>query len=195
MRFVLASNNSGKLREIKAILETLGIDIYLMADLGLNIEVEETEPTFEGNALLKARAVMDASGLPALADDSGLCVDALDGMPGVYSHRWGNLSSDEERNAYLLQKLTGVPVAQRTARYVSVIACCTPDGKVFSVRGECEGHILEAPRGENGFGYDPLFYCDAIGKTFAEAFPKEKDLVSHRRNALNAFVATWKDHT
>ena len=192
MKVVLGSNNKGKLVELRAILGELGIDVVLQKDLRLNLDVEETADTFEGNALLKATAVMEAAGVPALADDSGLCVDALDGMPGVYSHRWGNLDTDEERNDYLLDHLKGVPEDQRTARFVSVITCVWPDGTVLSARGTCEGRIIGEPRGSNGFGYDPVFFCDALGKTLAEATAEEKDAVSHRGNALRAFSEAWK---
>ena len=195
MKMVLASNNKGKLVELQAILGELGIEVVLQKNLGLDLDVEETGETFEQNAILKARAVMEAAGIPALADDSGLCVNALQGKPGVYSHRWGNLDTDEQRNAYLLEHLRNVPDEARGAQFVSVITCVSPDGTVVSARGTCEGRITWEPRGTNGFGYDPVFYADALGKTLAEATAEEKDRVSHRGNAVRAFAEAWKQKT
>ena len=192
MKVVLASNNAGKQREIQAILGDLGFEVLLQKEIGLELEVDETEDSFEGNALLKAKAVMEKTGMTSLADDSGLCVSALAGMPGVYSHRWGNLKTDEERNAYLLSHMVDVPDEERTAQFVSVITCVTPDGNIVSARGTCDGRITHVPRGDNGFGYDPVFYCDSLQKTLAEASAEEKDSVSHRGNALRSFVEAWR---
>lgn len=193
MRLVLASKNPHKLGEMQTILGELGLEVVLESDVGVDVEVEETGTTFEENALLKARAVMEASGMAAIADDSGLMVDALDGAPGVYSARYGGLDSDRARTELLLHNLRDVPQQQRTARFVSAIACALPDGRVVTARGTCEGSILFETRGENGFGYDPVFYVPQLGMTFAQADGDAKNAVSHRGNALKAFCKAWKE--
>jgi XTP/dITP diphosphohydrolase len=195
MKMVLASKNQKKLRELQAILGELGMECMLEQEAGVDLEVEETGTTFEENAYLKAHAVMEATGLPAIADDSGLEVDALDGAPGVYSARYGGAActSDADRNALLLRNLEQVPDNARTARFVSVITCCMPDGTVVSARGTCEGEILRAGRGSDGFGYDPLFYVPQEGKTFAELPAERKNAISHRGRALQAFVQKMKE--
>lgn len=193
MKLVLASKNQHKLVELRTILGELGLDVVLESEVGVDVDVEETGTTFEENSLLKAQAVMEASGMAAIADDSGLEVDALDGAPGVYSARFGNKNSDAERTALLLEKLTGVPDEKRTARFVSVVTCVLPDGRTVSARGTCEGVINHAPAGENGFGYDPVFYVPRLGKTFAEASADEKNAVSHRGDALRKFCEAWKE--
>lgn len=193
MRLVLASKNPHKLGEMQTILGELGLEVVLESDVGVDVEVEETGTTFEENALLKARAVMEASGMAAIADDSGLVVDALDGAPGVYSARYGGLDSDRARTELLLHNLRDVPQQQRTARFVSAIACALPDGRVVTARGTCEGSILFETRGENGFGYDPVFYVPQLGMTFAQADGDAKNAVSHRGNALKAFCKAWKE--
>ena len=148
--------------------------------------MEETGTTFEENSLLKAKAVMEASGLPAIADDSGLCVDCLNGAPGVYSARYGGEGlSDPERYRMLLDNMRGQMT--RTAKFVSVITCCFPNGDVLSARGECPGTIAYAPMGEGGFGYDPVFFVPELKKTFAQLTADEKNAVSHRGKALEAF--------
>lgn len=150
-------------------------------------DVEETGTTFEENALLKARSGCKEGKMPCIADDSGLCVDALDGAPGVYSARFaGEHGNDDKNNEKLLSLLSDVPPEKRTARFVSTVACVFPDGRELVVRGECEGKIGYEKRGENGFGYDPLFYVGE--RTFAEFTPEEKDAVSHRGNALRALT-------
>ena len=194
MKLVLASKNPHKLREMETILSQLGLEVVLESDVGVDVDVEETGTTFAENALLKARAVMEASGMAAIADDSGLMVDALGGAPGVYSARYGHLDSDQTRTAYLLHNLEQVPAGERSARFVSAIACVLPDGRTVTAQGSCEGEILFAPRGENGFGYDPVFYVPELGKTFAEAAPDEKNAVSHRGRALHAFLSAWKEN-
>ena len=147
--------------------------------------MEETGTTFEENSLLKAKAVMEASGLPAIADDSGLCVDALGGAPGVYSARYGGPELDDTgRYRLLLENMKGQP---RGARFVSVITCCFPNGDVLTARGECPGTIAFAPMGEGGFGYDPVFFLPKLKKTFAQLTPEEKNAISHRGLALRAF--------
>lgn len=195
MKMVLASKNQKKLTELQAILQQLGVQCMLEQDAGVDLEVEETGTTFEENALLKARAVMQATGLPAIADDSGLEVDALDGAPGVYSARYGGAAcrSDADRNRLLLQRMEQVPDTARTARFVSVITCCMPDGTVLTARGSCEGLILREGRGTDGFGYDPLFYVPQEQQTFAQLPPERKNAISHRGKALAAFAEKMKE--
>ena len=184
MKLVLASKNPHKLREMETILSQLGLEVVLESDVGVDVDVEETGTTFAENALLKAWAVMEASGMAAIADDSGLMVDALDGAPGVYSARYGHLDSDQARTAYLLKNLEQVPAGERSARFVSAIACVLPDGRTVTAQGSCEGEILFAPRGENGFGYDPIFWLPEYGCTSAELSMEEKNKISHRGKAL-----------
>ncbi len=193
MKLVLASKNQHKLIELQKILQELGLEVVLESEVGVDVDVEETGTTFEENSLLKAQAVMEASGMAAIADDSGLEVDALDGAPGVYSARFGNLDTDEERTQLLLDKLEGVPDEKRTARFVSVVTCVLPDGRQVSARGTVEGIINHAPIGENGFGYDPVFFVPQLGRTFAEAAPEEKNAISHRGEALREFCRKWKE--
>ena len=193
MKLVLASKNRHKLVELQTILGQLGLEVVLESEVGVDVDVEETGTTFEENSLLKAKAVMEASGMAAIADDSGLEVDALDGAPGVYSARFGGLDSDEARTTLLLEKLQGVPDEKRTARFVSVVTCVLPDGRIVSARGTCEGVIAHAPAGTNGFGYDPVFYVPGLGKTFSQASSEEKNAISHRGNALQKFCEAWKE--
>ena len=186
MKLVLASKNAHKLRELGEILAELGIEVLSEAEAGVDLEVEETGTTFEENALLKARAVCGASGLPAVADDSGLCVDALNGAPGVYSARYGGEGLDDAaRCRLLLENMRGQ--LDRRCRFVSAICCCFPGGDTVTARGECAGTLAYAPRGESGFGYDPIFFCPPLKKTFAELTAEEKNAVSHRGNALRKF--------
>ncbi len=189
MKVVLASKNPHKLVEIQAILSKLDIEVVLESQLGVDIEVEETGTTFEENSFLKADAVMKATGLPALADDSGIAVDALGGAPGVYSARYGGDPSldDWGRLLLLLKNMENVPDGQRTGRFVSVITLVYPDGRVIQARGEAEGEILREAHGQGGFGYDPIFYYPPAGKTFAELTAEEKNRVSHRARALQLF--------
>ena len=187
MKLVLASKNVKKMREMNDILSGMGVEVCLQADVGIDVDVEETGTTFEENSRLKAQAVMEASGLPAIADDSGLCVDALNGAPGVYSARYGGEGlSDPERYRMLLDNMRGQMT--RTAKFVSVITCCFPNGDVLSARGECPGTIAYAPMGEGGFGYDPVFFVPELKKTFAQLTADEKNAVSHRGKALEAFT-------
>ena len=189
MDFVLASKNPNKLREMAAILEKSGVRLRLQSELGVDIDVEENGKTFEENAFIKAEAVAKAAGLPAIADDSGLAVDALDGAPGIYSARYGGdaCQNDKERYELLLKNLESVPDEQRTARFVCVIAAVWPDGKRLCARGTCEGTILRRPGRDNGFGYDPVFYVPEEGCTFSEMPPERKNEISHRANALRMF--------
>lgn len=193
MKVILASKNQHKLQELSAILSGLGFDIALESDYGLDIDVDETGTTFEENSLLKAEAVLRASGMPVLADDSGLMVDALRGAPGVYSARYGNKASDAERIDYLLQQLGDTPTEQRTAKFVCVITCLWPDGRRIVARGECPGRILSAPQGAGGFGYDPVFYLPELDRTYAELSPQEKNARSHRARALQEFCRIYRE--
>ena len=192
-KLVLASKNKKKLAELNDILSQLGIQVCSEAEAGVDVEVEETGTTFEENSLLKAKAVMEASGLPAVADDSGLCVDCLGGAPGVYSARYGGEGLDDTgRYKLLLENMRGQ--MPRTAKFVSVITCCFPNGDVISARGECPGTIAFAPMGEGGFGYDPVFFVPQLKKTFAQLTAEEKSAISHRGKALEAFQVKLKEY-
>ena len=195
MRVVLASKNPHKLVEISKITEKFGFDLVLQSELGVDIDVEETGSTFEENSLLKAEAVMKATGLPALADDSGIAVDALNGEPGIYSARYGFDDSldDWGRLQLLLKNRENVPDGERQAQFVCVISFITPAGQVIQARGEIHGELTREPAGENGFGYDPIFYYPPLGKTTAELTPEEKNEVSHRANALKLFYTKMKE--
>ena len=192
MKVILASKNQHKLTELSAILSQLGFEIALESDYGLDIDVDETGTTFEENSLLMAEAVMKASGLPVLADDSGLMVDALNGAPGVYSARYGHKSSDGERTAFLLENMKDVPDDKRTAKFVCVITCLWPDGRKIVARGECPGVIAREMHGENGFGYDPVFYLPELGMTYAELPSEQKNAISHRARALQDFCGKYQ---
>lgn len=186
MKMVLASKNPHKLTEMTAILSQLGVEVVLESDVGVNVDVEETGETFEENSLLKARAVMEATGLPAIADDSGLCVTALGGGPGVYSARYGGEGLDDKgRYELVLQGLSGQ--LDRSAKFVSVITACFPNGDVLTARGECPGLITYAPRGSGTFGYDPIFLVPEKKKTFAQMEGEEKNAISHRGRAMQKF--------
>ncbi|MGD8394882.1 MAG: XTP/dITP diphosphatase [Candidatus Eiseniibacteriota bacterium] len=189
-RLLLATRNAGKVRELRALLQGLTIELVGLDAVEPFPEVEETGETFADNALLKARAAVRASGLPAVADDSGLCVDALDGAPGVRSARFaGGDATDADNNHLLLERLADFDGARRTARFVCVAALVLPDGRETLFEGEVEGRILRAPRGQSGFGYDPLFYYEPFGSTFAEATAAAKNRVSHRARAFGQLVA------
>jgi len=195
MKVVLASKNKHKLVEISKITEKFGMELVLQSELGVDIDVEETGTTFEENSFIKAEAVMKATGLPALADDSGIAVDALNGEPGIYSARYGFDESldDWGRLLLLLKNTEHVPDGQRQAQFVCVITMVTPEGKVIQARGEIHGELLREARGENGFGYDPIFYYPPFGKSTAEMDPEEKNAVSHRGNALRVFYDKLKE--
>jgi len=195
MKVVLASKNPHKLVEISKITEKFGMELILQSQLGVDIDVEETGTTFEENSFLKADAVMRATGLPALADDSGIAVDALNGEPGVYSARYGFDESldDWGRLELLLKNTEAVPDGQRQAQFVCVITMVTPEGQTIQARGEIHGELTRQPRGENGFGYDPIFYYPPYGKTTAEMSPEEKNQVSHRGNALRVLNEKLKE--
>ena len=189
MKVVLASKNKHKLVEISKITEKFGIELILQSELGVDIDVEENGTTFEENSFIKADAVMKATGLPALADDSGIAVDALNGEPGIYSARYGfdDTLDDWGRLLLLLKNTENVPDGQRQAQFVCVITMVSPDGTVIQARGEAHGELLRAPAGEGGFGYDPIFYYPPLQKTFAELSAQEKNQVSHRAEALKLF--------
>jgi len=192
MKLVAATNNKGKLAELRDILSKLGLEVVSLQEIGFVGEVEECGKTFEENALLKAEAVMNATGLATVADDSGLEVDALGGAPGIYSARY---AEPGRRKAKLLEELRNVPEEKRTARFVSAIACVFPDGRRIVVRGVCEGKILFECRGTGGFGYDPLFYVPEYGRTFAEMPMELKNRISHRARALQCLAEELKGRT
>ncbi|MFD1826950.1 MULTISPECIES: RdgB/HAM1 family non-canonical purine NTP pyrophosphatase [Mumia] len=190
-RVVLASHNTGKLAELRRILEPElpGIEVLGLGDIGDFAEPVEDQPTFEGNALLKARAAAKATGLPSLADDSGLCVDALNGMPGVLSARWGGRpKSDARNNALLLDQLADVPDERRGAEFRCAMALTMPSGAEVVEIGIMRGRIQREATGDGGFGYDPLFAADGYDVSTAELTPADKDAISHRGNALRAMV-------
>lgn len=188
MKLILASNNKKKLRELGEILSDMDVELLSQREAGCDFEVEETGTTFAENAYLKAKAVADATGLAAVADDSGLVVEALNGEPGVYSARYapgGHEASDKEKYEYLLSKL--VNVEHRAAKFVSSICCILPDGSIIRTEGECRGEILREPAGEGGFGYDPVFMPQGYDRSMAELGTEVKNRISHRANALREF--------
>ncbi len=193
MKMVLASKNAHKLAEMETILSKLDVEVVLESDVGIDVDVEETGETFEENAALKAQAVMRASGLPAIADDSGLCVTALGGGPGIYSARYGGEGlSDRQRYELVLNALKGQ--LDRSAMFVSCICCAFPNGDSLTARGECQGTIAYAPQGNDGFGYDPVFFVPEAKKTFAQMTAEEKNAISHRGRALEAFERKLKEY-
>lgn len=198
-KVVLASNNAKKLAELRRILAPLmpGIEVLGLADVAEYPEPAETENTFEGNALLKARACVSATGLPSLADDSGLCVDELNGMPGVLSARWAGVSkadgADGANNRLLLAQLSDTPVERRGARFECAMAFVTPDGQELVEVGTMPGVILDREYGDGGFGYDPLFKPDGRDLSAAELTPSDKDEISHRGRALRAIAPKVAD--
>ncbi len=194
MKFVLASGNKKKIKEMSQILADYGYELAPQKELGLLDEAEETGTTFEENSKIKADFACEALKMPAIADDSGLCVDILNGEPGVYSARYGGdiNETDIDRYNYLLKNMDGK--TNRTARFVSVITCVFPNGDTISARGECEGEILHAPRGEGGFGYDPVFLPQGFEKSMAELTPEEKNAISHRGKALQNFKEKLRNY-
>lgn len=194
MDFLIATHNMKKQAELQRILAPLGINVLTADMAGIELsDVEETGTTFEENAFLKADSGCKESGMVCVADDSGLMVDFLDGAPGVYSARFGGEhGNDKKNNEKLLSLLKDVPLEKRTARFVSCVCCCFPDGRHFTVRGECEGIIANEAHGSGGFGYDPLFLVGE--KTFGELSAEEKDKLSHRGNALRKFVEEIKNY-
>ena len=195
MKVVLASKNKHKLVEISKITEQFDIELVMESEVGVDIDVEETGTTFEENSFLKAEAVMKATGLPALADDSGIAVDALNGEPGIYSARYGFDDSldDWGRLLLLLKNTENVPDGKRQAQFVCVITMVTPEGQVIQARGEAHGELLREAVGQGGFGYDPIFYYPPLQKSFAELSADEKNQVSHRAEALKLFYDKLKE--
>ena len=217
MKLILASRNKKKIREMEALLAKYVDDVRILSldDIGFEGDIEEDGTTFEENALIKARTAMEASGnriaaaqaaspangagladdrIAAIADDSGLAVDALNGAPGVYSARYAGCHGDDAaNNALLLKNLADVPAEARTARFVCCIACVFPDGREITVRGETEGLIIDDARGEGGFGYDPYFYYEPYGKTFAELTADQKNAISHRGKAVAKLAEKLKN--
>lgn len=189
-RLLLATNNAGKVRELRALLEPDGWTVLTPSEAGIRLEPEETGATYAENAAIKAHAFAQAAGVPALADDSGLEVDALGGRPGVHSARYGGAGlSAEDKVEMLLRELAGVPQADRGARFRAVIVVAAPDGRAWQSEGVCEGRIAPAPRGANGFGYDPVFLLPERGLTMAELGEEEKNRISHRALAVRAAIA------
>lgn len=187
MKFLLASNNSGKLLEMRSLLSELGVELISQREAGLELDVEENGATFAENAYIKAKAACEASGLPAISDDSGLCVEALGGAPGVYTARYGGSGlTDSERYLLLLKNMERIE--NRKAKFVSAIVCVMPNGDIIRVGGECYGEILYKPVGNGGFGYDPIFGVPEMdGKSMSELAPDEKNAVSHRGKAMKKF--------
>lgn len=193
-KIVIATKNAGKVREFAALFAKRGIDVKSLLDFPDVPDVEETGSTFAENARLKAEAISRRFGCPVIADDSGLAVDALGGRPGVYSARYAGEDKNDARNiAKLLHELEGVPIEQRTARFHCALAVAIPGRPTAVVEAACEGYIAEAPRGEGGFGYDPVFYLPEKGKTMAELTPEEKNEISHRAKALAKLDEQWDD--
>lgn len=194
MKFIIATHNRKKLAEMQRILAPLGVEVLTAEEAGKELtDVEETGTTFLENAVLKAESGCRESGLPCIADDSGLVVDYLGGEPGVYSARYSGVHGNDEANIQkLLKNLDGVPKEKRTARFVCTVCVCFPDGRKLSVSGKCEGFIGFEKHGENGFGYDPVFMVGE--KSFAELTAEEKDSLSHRGNALRELVKVLPDY-
>ena len=186
-KFVLATHNPGKLKEMSDILARFGVEVVSPGDLGITVDVEETGTTFAENAMLKAKAICAAAKLPAIADDSGLCVDALNGGPGVYSARYGGGGLDDKgRYMLLLNNMRGQTT--RAAHFTCSIACAFPNGDTLTAEGRCDGTIAFAPMGEGGFGYDPVFFVPEKAKTFGQLTAEEKSTISHRGKALKSFA-------
>lgn len=186
-KIIFATGNEGKMKEIRLLLEDLGIRILSLKEAGIHLEIQEDGKTFEENAVIKARTVMKETGALVLADDSGLEIDYLNGEPGVYSARYlGEDTSYRIKNQNLIDRLRGVPEEKRTARFVCVIAAVFPDGRILTTRGTIEGIIGYEERGEGGFGYDPIFWLPEYGCSTAELSMEKKNELSHRGKALSA---------
>jgi XTP/dITP diphosphohydrolase len=191
MKLIIASNNKGKIREYKQLLEPFGYDVVSQSEAGINIEVEETGTTFAENSALKAQAIYDLTKSAVLADDSGLVVDALGGEPGVYSARYGGCDNDADRVALILDKMKNIGQEDRTAHFVCTICFIKENGEHIAVEGRVYGKIGYEPLGENGFGYDPIFMYE--GKSFAQLSAEDKNRVSHRANALKALTEKLRE--
>ena len=194
MDFLIATHNLKKREEIQRILSPLGVRVLLADEIGVKLrEAEENGSTFYENALIKAKSGCADSQMACIADDSGLMVDAMDGRPGVFTARYGGESMPySEKIAKMTAELDGVPTEKRTARFVSTIVCACPDGTILSAEGKCEGYIGYTPAGENGFGFDPIFYIE--NQSFAQLTAAQKDAVSHRGNALRAFAEKLEEY-
>ena len=193
MKIVVATGNKGKIKEIERIFGALGFEVVTQKDAGIDISPEENGKTFMENALIKARATAELCNDYVLSDDSGLCVNALGGRPGVFSARYaGDGATDGEKIDKLLSEMTGEE--DRTAYFKTAVVLITPDGEEITAEGRVDGHIMISPEGKNGFGYDPIFYCDEIGKSFAMAESEEKNTVSHRGRALLSLYEKIKNN-
>lgn len=192
-KIIFATGNEGKMKEIRLILEDLGIEILSLKEAGIDLDIQEDGETFEENAVIKAKAVMNETGTLVLADDSGLEIDYLNGEPGVYSARYlGEDTSYRIKNQNLIDRLEGVPEEKRTARFVCIIAAVFPDGKILTTKGTIEGIIGYEERGEGGFGYDPIFWLPEYGCSTAELSMEKKNELSHRGKALRAMKKELK---
>lgn len=186
LRLIFASNNKGKIQELNTIFKEIGVEIVSLEELGINADVVEDKNTFVGNATKKAKEICQICNEPVIADDSGLCIDYLDGAPGVNSARYSAPNPTSEKNiARVLKELEGVPFEDRTAKFVCVLALAFPNDQLIMTRGECEGYISYEAKGTNGFGYSPVFLYEPLGKTFAELTDDEKNRISHRRLAID----------
>ena len=192
MKLVVATNNQHKLVEFRRILEPIGFEVLSQKEAGVSVNPEENGETFAANAKIKALAVFEACGLPAVADDSGLCVDWLQGAPGIYSARYGGVETDEGRYRLLLNNMRGA--TNRAAHSHASIVCCFPNGDTVTAEGDCFGTVAYAPAGEGGFGYDPIFFVPEKRKTFSQLTAEEKNEISHRGVALRDFAAKLKDY-
>ena len=193
MKFIIATNNAKKLKELERILKPLGIDAVTAKEAGITLDdVDATGETFAENAYLKAKSAFDKTGMPAVADDSGLCVDALDGKPGIYSARYGGENAtDEDKNKKIISEMKDVPVEKRNAHFTCAICCILPDGSKIEVEGICNGTIGYEPVGDGGFGYDPIFMCGE--NSYAQLTAEEKDAISHRGRALRAMAEKLRE--
>lgn len=193
-KLIFATGNQGKMKEIREILADMDVEILSMKEAGVDLDIQEDGVTFQENAIIKAKAVQEATGELTLADDSGLEIDYLNGEPGVYSARYmGEDTSYRIKNANLIERLEGVPMEQRTARFVCVIAAAFPDGRVETARATIEGVIGYEERGQNGFGYDPIFYVPEYNCSTAELSPEQKNAISHRGKALRQMKEILKE--
>ncbi len=190
-KFLIASNNQHKIEEFRKIFDSLGFELVTPKDMNISCDPEENGTTFEENSLIKAREFFKLSGIPTVADDSGLCVDALQGEPGIYSARYGGGITDKERLYFLLSNIEDK--TDRKAHFACAIACVMEDGKEFTVRGNVYGELIKEPKGECGFGYDPIFVPDGYSETFSQMSSEEKNKISHRAKALCAFAEKLKE--
>lgn len=187
MKFVIATGNPGKVKDFDLLLKKVGHEAVSLKDMNINIDIEETGTTFKENSYIKAKTIYDIVKMPVIADDSGLCVDCLGGAPGVYSARYGGEGlSDYDRCIKLLEAIKDEE--NRTARFVSAICAIIDEDNIIEVQGECEGTLLHEIKGENGFGYDPIFYVERFDKTFGEISKEEKNLISHRKKAMDKLI-------